>query len=259
MTGTHGELWKVVFGMEYLVQSLEEHYSRLAADNYASAHLKTSIILALNKLEEYLGKTNRSAVWLATLVLNPKHKWDSIQALWGIGNKQSLLRASKICLQNLWISHYPDKVTISQHQHTPIANIVDSDREDDLFNRLLSTTEISSAPVTEFQDEYIKYINKEKDDDIRNSLKWWREYQNTYPNLTQMAFDLFAIPAMSSECERSFSKASYTISAQRSNLSNDIVEAGEVLRLWVSTNMVILSAPTTNIVKNELELDVAQI
>ncbi len=52
----------------------------------------------------------------------------------------------------------------------------------------------------------------------------------TYPNLAQLAFDLCAIPAMSSECERSFSKASYTISARRSTLGNDIVEAGEVLR-----------------------------
>ncbi len=74
-----------------------------------------------------------------------------------------------------------------------------------------------------------------------------------------MAFDLFAIPAMSSECEWSFSKASYTISAWRSNLGNDIVEAEEVLRSWVSTNMVVLNAPTTDIVKDELELDAAKI
>ena len=100
-TGTHGALWEVVIGMECLVLSLEEHHSRLAGDIHASAHLKTSIILALNKLEDYLGRTNRSEVWLASLVLNPKHKWDSIQALWGRRNKQSLLQASKIRVQTL--------------------------------------------------------------------------------------------------------------------------------------------------------------
>ena len=135
---------------------------------------------------------------------------------------------------------------------------MDSDGEDDLFHGLLSATKISGAPATEFQDEYIKYISKEKDDDIRNPLQWWRDHQNTYPNLAQMAFDLFAIPAMSSECERCFSKASYTISARRRNLGNDIVEA-EVLRSWVSADMVVLSAPTTDIVKDEPELDAAQI
>ena len=111
----------------------------------------------------------------------------------------------------------------------------------------------------ELQNECIKYISKEKDDDICNPLQWWRDHQNTYPNLAQMAFDLFAIHAMSSECERSFSKASYTISARRSNLDNDIVEAEEVLRSRVSAKVVILSAPTADIVKDEPELDIAQI
>ncbi len=81
----------------------------------------------------------------------------------------------------------------------------------------------------------------------------------TYPNLAQMAFDLCAIPAMSSECKRSFSKASYTLSARRSTLGNDIVEAGEVLRSWGSPDLVVLSSPTTNIVSDEPELDIARI
>lgn len=55
-----------------------------------------------------------------------------------------------------------------------------------------------------------------------------------------------------------FNKANYTIFARRSNLSNDIVEAGEVLRSWVSANVVVLNALTTNIVRDEPELDIAQ-
>lgn len=69
------------------------------------------------------------------------------------------------------------------------------------------------------------------------------DHQSTYPNLAQMAFDLFAIPAMSSECERSFGKASYTISARQSNSSNHIVESGEALRSWVSAGGVNLDVP----------------
>lgn len=36
-----------------------------------------------------------------------------------------------------------------------------------------------------------------------------------------MAYDLFAILAMSSECGRSFSKARYTIEARRDNLNRE--------------------------------------
>lgn len=59
----------------------------------------------------------------------------------------------------------------------------------------------------------------------------------------EWGFDFFAIPAMSSECERAFSKASYTISARWSNLSQEIIGGGEVLRLWINAGVVKLSAP----------------
>ncbi len=51
---------------------------------------------------------------------------------------------------------------------------------------------------------------------------------------------------MSSECERSSSKASYTISACQISLSNDIVENGEALRSWVSAGVVKLDAPSSD-------------
>ena len=71
----------------------------------------------------------------------------------------------------MWISHYQDKVIISHQEHILITGIIDSDGKDDLFHRLLSASKISGIPATEFQDEYIKYIGKEKDDDICNPLQ----------------------------------------------------------------------------------------
>ena len=70
---SHGTLWEVVLDIECLIQSLEDQYTRLKND-IGTIHLTTSVALALDKLEDYLVKTNRSAVWLATIVLHPKHK-----------------------------------------------------------------------------------------------------------------------------------------------------------------------------------------
>jgi hypothetical protein len=39
-----------------------------------------------------------------------------------------------------------------------------------------------------------------------------------------MAYDLFAMPAMSSECERAFSSAKKPIDEQKYNLNTDIIE-----------------------------------
>lgn len=74
-------------------------------------------------------------------------------------------------------------------------------------------------------------------------LNGGRNNWEIYPNLFRLAFDLFAIPAMSSECELALSKASYTIAARRSSLSSDIVEGGECLRSWISSKVVELATP----------------
>jgi hypothetical protein len=52
-----------------------------------------------------------------------------------------------------------------------------------------------------------------------------------------MAYDLFAMPAMSSECERAFSSAKRLIAEQRYNLKSDIIEADQCLRSWLKNGI----------------------
>ncbi len=110
---SHDGLWEVVLGIECLIQSFEDQHTRLKND-IGTTHLTTSVALALDKLKNYLGKTNQSAVWLAAIVLHPKHKWFSISTLWGQRNKISLLNASKIRVQNMWAKFYQDKIIIPE-------------------------------------------------------------------------------------------------------------------------------------------------
>ncbi len=76
---SRGALWELVIGLEYLIQSLKEQYIRLI-HNVETKELALSVSLALGKLQEYLGKTNRSVVWMAAIILHPKHKWVSIES-----------------------------------------------------------------------------------------------------------------------------------------------------------------------------------
>lgn len=69
-------------------------------------------------------------------------------------------------------------------------------------------------------------------------LRWWRERgEHLYPTLAVMAYDLFAMPAMSSECERAFSSAKRLISEQRYNLKSDIIEADQCIRSWLKNGI----------------------
>jgi hypothetical protein len=47
-----------------------------------------------------------------------------------------------------------------------------------------------------------------------------------------MAFDLFSIPSISSECERAFSAAIRMLIDNRYNLKYDIIKADQCLKSW---------------------------
>lgn len=68
-----GVLWKVVLGNEYLIQFFEDQHTQLK-NNIDIIYLKIFIALVLDKLKDYLDKTNRSAVWLAAIMFYSKHK-----------------------------------------------------------------------------------------------------------------------------------------------------------------------------------------
>ena len=70
-----------------------------------------------------------------------------------------------------------------------------------------------------------------------------------------MAFSLFAIFAILLKYKQNFSKASYTMFTQKNNLSNNIIKNKEVLRSWVSANIVVFSTLPINIIRDKLKLD----
>lgn len=61
---------------------------------------------------------------------------------------------------------------------------------------------------------------------------WWESYGIIGEPISQMAWDMIAIPAMSSECERVFSSAGRLITPVRNRLKEDVIEASECLSAW---------------------------
>jgi hypothetical protein len=65
-----------------------------------------------------------------------------------------------------------------------------------------------------------------------NPIEWWIEKKADWPILAQLALDLLAIPAMAAEDERVFSSTGKLITADRNQLDENSIEAGECLRHW---------------------------
>lgn len=79
--------------LELLLHGLH-HWTQKLSYDVSSQHLLSSITLAAEKLDEYLGKTSRAPAWLAALLLNPKYKWDLLTSMW-TGKNVSLFEAFK--------------------------------------------------------------------------------------------------------------------------------------------------------------------
>ena len=87
-------------------------------------------------------------------------------------------------------------------------------------------------------DKWIEDGVQQEDENIEDPLAWWLNHEKSYPILSQMALDLFSIPAMSSGCERVFSQAKKLITDEHSRLSAATIEADECLKNWLRNGLV---------------------
>lgn len=84
-------------------------------------------------------------------------------------------------------------------------------------------------------------------------LRWWRDRgEDLYLTLAIMAYDLFSIPGMSSECERAFSAAKRLITNYRYSLKTDIIEADQCVKSWFKYGIADGQAAFTSIANVEL-------
>lgn len=81
-------------------------------------------------------------------------------------------------------------------------------------------------------------------------LAWWKAHQATYPVLSQMAFNVLAVPAMSAEVERLFSSAGLVITERRARTLPDLAENNQLLKAWLKEELITLwpsNAPLTTV------------
>ena len=185
---------------------------------------------AVKKLDKYLELTRESPAWIASVVLHPCRKWTSFTSLWKNTAINRLIKA-KAAVRELWVRDYKPTDTQIAMQ-TPAPHKV---RRFDVGNFHSLT-----KPEDVYQHEYEKYIS-EKPDYIDNPIQWWKDREVIFPNLSRFALDMLTIPAMSSESERVFSKAGYSLAPRRSGLEADILEASECLRSWLTKGVVVLN------------------
>lgn len=129
--------------------------------DFGTRRLKICVGLALEKLLEYVGKTSRSPVWLAALVLHPKFKWQNIDQLWQHQAQRSLYTASRVRVQRLWLTQYKNQIRPTISEEVP-DDAYDSDGDKDIFHGFTHSQIPISQEANGIDDEYTSYISKDR-------------------------------------------------------------------------------------------------
>ena len=224
---SHGALWEVLPVFEGLLQHFES-LERKAALGQFNTRIQQSITLAWGKAKEYYVKTDLSVAWQAALVLHPRWKWQYFDEKW-TGVERVYVTKGKKALKELWEKHYKSEPTIRQESVTPEPP-ERIDYLEAMLNGLAPTGATPAVRSSSRRDQLAQYLDEPCCE--TPPFQYWKLKQAQWPQLTQMAFDFLAVPAMSSECERVFSSCSKQTTQEVSRLLGEMLWHRECLKNW---------------------------
>ena len=108
------------------------------------------------------------------------------------------------------------------------------------FDLMTKNLDVISKSTSEW-DEYEIYILQNSIQISGSAFDWWLhdEQWESWSWLSQMTIDILSIPAMSTEPEQVFSETQRTISWDRMQLEQEIIEKIECLKSWMHHNIAV--------------------
>src|SRR6266704_562068 len=96
------------------------------------------------------------------------------------------------------------------------------------FNQFLYPLNYNDNQQGKKEDEFKQYMKIKsviiKPGELINIYRWWKAHESQWPSLARMAFNIIAIPAISSEYKRLFSSIKLLFFDCRARMKEDIIE-----------------------------------
>ena len=233
--GKFGAIWQVLPTFEKLLQHFEDLRTQYPV-SMTEHHFSININLGWQKLNEYYDRMDDTPVYVAAIVLHPRMKWRWIERRWSY--KPAWIKNAKSEFHKLWLE-YQDRPS-PQGPATPrpkrasrAAKWFSDDSDDE-----------SEAPALEQLADYAaepRHTTLKIED---SPIPYWVNNRKRWPQLANMALDIFATPAMSDAPERIFSIAGDVISPRRRTLGDDTVRWIMCLRSWINAGLFRLDSDT---------------
>jgi hypothetical protein len=208
----------------------------LPGSNPATEFICESVNRAWMKFQEYYKITDRSIWYIAGLILNPEQKWHYLEYAWR--DEKDWVLTSKRQFKDLWEQYKPVQPASEVTAMSSLPSRELQQKESTLTDELNAWRHASKKKV-KVMDEYDEYLSTPplEAGTVTNLVIWWGHHSGQWPNLSRLAFDALSIPAMSAECERSFSDAGRTITDERASLEPEAIEACSCVKNWLNKKL----------------------
>ncbi len=204
--------------------------------------IQNSIIEAWNKTKDYYVKTDTSIAQVTALVLHPRFKFEFFED--AQKDTPRFITSSRAKFKKLQTDQY--RPEIGQVDQSPDPEPEKVSYLESVLNKRSRTAQQIPKPSGR-RDELDLYL-KEAPNVHQGLMEYWRAHESTWPNLTQMAFDFLAIPAMSSKCERIFSSYAKETTLESSRLSGRMLWHQECLKNWQARGAILIGQAWNSVV-----------
>jgi hypothetical protein len=221
-----------------IIDTVTEHFSRasqgfkeMADEGPVYEWLHICCEVALKKLDHYFKLAHKSPLYYTAMVMDPCLKYAWFEQKWTTPSKSDRIPHVKTAVLALWRQAKdrsrkaaPVAVNLPAPQQVP-AQVHEGSNDKFRYDH----KSIKYTTIRNSDGEFERYCAEDALEEF--SLSDWKRLEKNQPDLVQFALD-HTLPISSSECERSFSSAKFTLNPLRAFMKSDLFEALETLRAW---------------------------
>ncbi|KAI7460907.1 hypothetical protein KC357_g8848 [Hortaea werneckii] len=213
------------------------------------SHLSTNINLAWQKLNHYYERLDDSSIYVAAVVLHPRMKWRWIEKRWA--ERKEWIQPAKEAFWRRTFRYSDQQSTSRKDSNSNHGAVVQysprkrkrATRAAEYYNDVLSDDE-DSVDTTSFKTfdqqlaEYNAQPRVQHPQIVDSPINWWLQQRQRWPQLSAMALDIYATPAMSDAPERLFSEAGAAIDPRRQRLHSETVQRMMCCKSWLKSGLL---------------------
>src|SRR6266480_5221693 len=212
--------------------------------------LRLTFLGMLASLQHYNNQFNQhnivDAIYTKLEIYWNRHLSDSSSISAILDPRYKITTFNNLAEHNEWIDHLKSLFSLYTTNSHITPNRISEETLQNSRNYFLNIINQQVLPTNLEFDEIDSYLNTSNDINA-DLLLWWKEHQNKYPTLSQIAKDYLCIQATSVASEQAFSVAGNTITPTRNKLDPETTRATLCLKSWIENEIGI------NHINNEID------